>query len=130
MQLINPDFDMSKPLQHAADPPHVRPPASDSLPSRLLTANRALAMSTSLQTSLDPTRLIELFSREAGALITHQGIRYRNEAFDLDVKLGTQARHSCSYRLQRSSICCVRCCTRCAMPCCTRMPCGWHSAIP
>jgi diguanylate cyclase (GGDEF)-like protein len=100
MQLINPDFDMSKPLHHAADPPHVRPPASDSLPSRLLTANRALAMSTSLQTSLDPTRLIELFSREAGALITHQGIRYRNEAFDLDVKLGTQARHSCSYRLQ------------------------------
>ncbi len=91
---------MSKPLQHTADPPHVRPAASDSLPSRQLTANRALALSTSLQTSLDPTRLIELFSMEAGALITHQGIRYRNEAFDLDVKLGTQARHSCTYRLQ------------------------------
>jgi len=91
---------MSKPLQHSADPLHVQPPASDSFPVRQLTANRALAMTKSLQTSLDPTRLIELFSMEAGALITHQGIRYRNDAFDLDVKLGSQARHSCTYRLQ------------------------------
>jgi diguanylate cyclase (GGDEF)-like protein len=100
MQLINPEFDMSKPLQHAADPPHVQSPARDSFPRPQLTASRALAMATSLQTSLDPMRLIELFSREADALITHQGIRYRNDTFDLDVKLGSQARHSCTYRLQ------------------------------
>lgn len=100
MQVINPDSDMSKPLHHIADTPRGRPTASDSSPLQQLTANSAMAMTRSLQTSLDPTRLIELFSLEAGALIVHQGIRYRNDALDLDVKLGTQARHSCTYRLK------------------------------
>jgi len=64
-----------------------------------LTAHKTLELAQSLQTSLDPTRLIELFSMEAGALIVHQGIRYRNDTLDLDVKIGRQARHSCTYNL-------------------------------
>lgn len=53
----------------------------------------------SLQTTLDLTRLIEIFSAEVGALIVHQGIRYSFDDFELDLKVGQQARHACSYHL-------------------------------
>ncbi len=99
MQVINPDTSMSKPLPHIADRSHGPTPPRDGSLLQQLTANSAMAMTQSLQTSLDPTRLIELFSIEAGALIVHQGIRYRNDDLDLDVKRGDQARHSCTYRL-------------------------------
>ena len=90
---------MSKPLQQVGDSPRAPSPNGDPSVLQQLTASRALAITQSLQTSLDPTRLIELFSMEAGALIVHQGLRYRNDDLDLDVKLGRQARHSCSYQL-------------------------------
>lgn len=62
-------------------------------------AHKALEITTSLQTSLDPTRLVELFRSEVGALIEHQGIRYRNEELDLELRFGRQTRHSCTYKL-------------------------------
>lgn len=99
MRVINPEPSMSKPLHHIADALNGPLPAGDSSALRQLTAKKALELTQSLQTSLDPTRLIEVFSMEAGALIVHQGIRYRNDDLDLDVKLGRQARHSCSYKL-------------------------------
>jgi len=90
---------MSKPLHHMTEV--LSGPASPVDRSALseLTARKALEITQSLQTSLDPTRLIELFSMEVATLIVHQGIRYRNDDLNLDVKLGRQARHSCTYKL-------------------------------
>lgn len=90
---------MNKPLHHMTEASHrPAPPANRSLMSEL-TARKALDIVGSLQTSLDPTRLIELFSMEVAALIAHEGIRYRNDDLDLDLKLGRTARHSCTYKL-------------------------------
>ncbi len=87
-----PLHEMAQVVTGAAPPPRrsVRPE---------LAAQQTLELVRYLQTTLDPTRLIELFSQEVGALIPHQGVRYRNEDLNLEVKLGTQARHSCSYKL-------------------------------
>ena len=74
---------MSKPLHHIADASNRLLPSGNSSVLRQQTARKALEMTQSLQTSLDPTRLIEIFSMEAGALIVHQGIRYRNDDLDL-----------------------------------------------
>jgi len=90
---------MNKPLPQTAD--FLKNPLKTGDRSVLqeLTSNKALEITQSLQTTLDPTRLIEIFSAEVGALIVHQGIRYRNEDIELDLKLGRQARHACSYHL-------------------------------
>ncbi|VAW74305.1 diguanylate cyclase/phosphodiesterase (GGDEF & EAL domains) with PAS/PAC sensor(s) [hydrothermal vent metagenome] len=64
-----------------------------------LASQKALEITQSLQTTLDPTRLIEIFSAEVGALIVHQGVRYRNDDVEIDLKLGRQARHACTYHL-------------------------------
>ncbi len=89
---------MNKPLhdilQAVAETPAIRGPARQEV-----AAYQTLEMVRCLQTSLDPTRLMELFSQEVGHLVPHQGIRYRNDDLELEVKLGTQSRHSCSYKL-------------------------------
>ncbi len=90
---------MIKPLHHMTEAMNGPAPSGDHSALSELTAHKALEITRSLQTSLDPTRLIELFSMEVGALIVHQGIRYRNDDLDLDVKIGSQARHSCTYKL-------------------------------
>ncbi len=91
---------MNKPLHHMTEASHQPSPTANhrSLLSDL-TARKTLEIVGALQTSLDPTRLIELFSMEAAALIAHEGVRYRNDDLDLDVKLGRRARHSCTYKL-------------------------------
>ena len=100
MRVTNPDTTMNKPLSHISAVPHDGPRLTrDRSVLKDLTARKALEITQGLQTSLDPTRLIELFSMEVGSLIVHQGIRYRNNDLDLDVKLGIQARHSCTYQL-------------------------------
>jgi diguanylate cyclase (GGDEF)-like protein len=90
---------MNKPLQRLGETPPRPVPRGrgDFLPG--IVARKALEITASLQTTLDPTRLVELFSREVGALIEHQGIRYRNEELDLEVRFGRRARHSCTYKL-------------------------------
>ena len=90
---------MNKQLHTIADTSIGASPAGDRSVLSDLTARKALEITRALQTSLDPTRLIELFSMEAGTLIVHQGLRYRNDELDLEVKLGNQARHSCTYKL-------------------------------
>jgi len=99
MRVIEPEPPMNKPLHNIANVLH--DPLSSGRRSGLreLTAQKTLEITRSLQTTLDPSRLIEMFSLEVGALIVHQGIRYRNDDLDLDMKLGPKARHSCSYQL-------------------------------
>ena len=91
---------MNKPLHHIADSLNAPQPPSDRSVLRELTARKALEITQSLQTSLDPGRLVEMFSMEVGTLIVHQGVWYRNDGLDLDLELGRQARHSCSYKLK------------------------------
>lgn len=90
---------MNKPLPQSAD--FLKDPLKSGDRSVLqeLTSKKSLEITQSLQTTLDPTRLIEIFSAEVGSLIVHQGIRYHNEDTGIDLKLGRQARHACSYNL-------------------------------
>jgi len=67
---------MNKPLPQIASAINSQATARDRSVLSELTARKALEITRILQTSLDPTRLIELFSMEAGALIMHQGLRY------------------------------------------------------
>ena len=60
---------------------------------------RALELTGALQTTLDPEHLITLFSEQIQDLVPHQGLRYRNDDLNLEVRIGTQARHSCTYTL-------------------------------
>jgi len=99
MRAINPESIMNKPLHHPADALNGSLPKGNTTLFQDIIARKALEVTRSLQTSLDPTRLIELFSMEVNDLIVHQGIRYRNDDLNLDVSLGRQARHSCSYQL-------------------------------
>jgi len=99
MPVINPETAMNKPLHHIADSLNAPKPSGDRSVLRELTARKALEITQSLQTSLDPGRLVEMFSMEVGTLIVHQGVCYRNDGLDLDLELGRQARHSCSYKL-------------------------------
>jgi diguanylate cyclase (GGDEF)-like protein len=94
-----PETAMNKSLPHIAQLLNVSEPSRDRSVLREQTASKALEITQSLQTSLDPGHLVQMFSIEVGALIVHQGIRYRNETVDLDLELGRQARHSCSYAL-------------------------------
>jgi len=52
-----------------------------------------------LQTTLELSQLLPLFSRQIRAWIPHDGFRYRNPDLSLEVQGGERARHSCSYRL-------------------------------
>ncbi len=90
---------MNKPLHHIRALLSTPEPSSDQSILRELTESKALEITQSLQTSLDPDRLIEMFSMEVGTLIVHQGISYRNDAIELNLEMGRQARHSCSYTL-------------------------------
>lgn len=60
---------------------------------------KGLEISGVLQTTLDAERVVALFASEAGALIAHDGLQYRNVQRDLTLDFGTTARHSCTYRL-------------------------------
>jgi len=91
---------MNKPLHHIAELLNAPTRSGDRSVLRELTADKAVEITQSLQTSLDPGRLVEMFSMEVGTLIVHQGVRYLNGDLDLDLELGRQAQHSCSYKLK------------------------------
>lgn len=90
---------MSKPVHTMADRPQAGPAQCDEQALRRQGGRRALEITGTLQTTLDPERLIELFSEQVRDLVPHQGLRYRNDDLNLEVRLGTQARHSCTYKL-------------------------------
>jgi GGDEF domain-containing protein len=91
---------MNRPLHHIAELLNAPKPSADRSVLHELTANKAGEITQSLQTSLDPGRLIEMFSMEVGTLIVHQGVSYLNDDFGLDLELGRQARHSCTHKLK------------------------------
>jgi diguanylate cyclase (GGDEF)-like protein len=100
MPATDPETAMNKPLHHIAELLSAPKPSGDRSVLRELTADKAVEITQSLQTSLDPSRLVEMFSMEVGTLIVHQGVRYLNDDLDLDLELGRQAQHSCSYKLK------------------------------
>jgi diguanylate cyclase (GGDEF)-like protein len=90
---------MNKPLHHTTEVRNGTSPPPPRLDLSVLAEQKAVDIVRTLQTTLDPTRLIELFSQEAGSLVPHEGVRYRNLEPDLEVQLGIRARHSCTYKL-------------------------------
>lgn len=63
------------------------------------TMQLALGLSRALQTSLDPTRLVDLFSDNMQGFVAHDGMLYRNDALGIQHRLGSQGRHRCTYSL-------------------------------
>jgi len=59
----------------------------------------ALQIANMLQTTLDITKLIEIYSNEIKALIPHDSITLENKAYDVNITIGTKARNTCSYQL-------------------------------
>ncbi|MBI5449913.1 MAG: GGDEF domain-containing protein [Gammaproteobacteria bacterium] len=62
-------------------------------------ARKALQIANVLQTSLEVDRLIDIYSSEIKSLIPHDGIRFENELYQLDVELGSKEKNSCSFQL-------------------------------
>ena len=60
---------------------------------------KALRLSGILQTTLDITKIIELFAHEISALVNYHHISYSHKELDIAVAYGTVAPHSCTYRL-------------------------------
>lgn len=58
-----------------------------------------LQLVTRLQTTLDLASLLQLFMQELGSHIRVDGLRYRNEQYQLEPLLGRNTSHSCGYRL-------------------------------
>ncbi len=59
----------------------------------------ALGLSRALQTSLEPVRLVDLFSDHLQELVPHDGYRYHMDVLNLEHSRGDQSRHRCSYTL-------------------------------
>jgi diguanylate cyclase (GGDEF)-like protein len=60
---------------------------------------KRLQLATALQTTLDVETLIHNFSRSLQELVTHRGLRYRNEPADIDVGTGELAGNGDEIRL-------------------------------
>ena len=61
---------------------------------------RLLAMTQSLQTTLDIPALLELFYLQTQANVALDGLQYVNEPLDLEYDLGSRSRHTCHYNLR------------------------------
>lgn len=57
-------------------------------------------ISSALQTTLEFSELISIFSNKIQSTIPHNSVEYANEAFEMDFKRGVVGRHSCSYALK------------------------------
>ena len=66
-------------------------------PSPALT--RALEITSALQTTLDPQKLIEVFAREVRTTLQFSGLRYRHEPMKLLLQVDQLATNTCSYKL-------------------------------
>jgi diguanylate cyclase (GGDEF)-like protein len=60
---------------------------------------KTLKITSVLQTTLEVSKLIELFAAEVQGAAAHHHVSYRNPAQGIDLSLGKPARHSCTYRL-------------------------------
>ena len=57
-------------------------------------------ISSALQTTLEFSKLISIFSLKIESLIPHSAFVYINSEFELEIKSGVFTRHSCSYALK------------------------------
>jgi diguanylate cyclase (GGDEF)-like protein len=57
-------------------------------------------ISSALQTTLEFTKLIPIFSSKIESMIPHSAFVYTNAEFNLEIKSGVFTRHSCSYALK------------------------------
>ena len=60
---------------------------------------KTLKITSVLQTTLEVSKLIELFAGEVQGAVAHHHVSYSNPAQGIDLSLGEPARHSCAYRL-------------------------------
>ena len=90
---------MPKTMQTMSENPSTLPVRRENSVLLNLSDKQLLQITQSLQSTLDPEQLIQRFSMELGAFIVHQGIHYKNKDHEIDLKLGRQARHQCSYTL-------------------------------
>ena len=56
-------------------------------------------LTTVLQTSLDISEILQIFLEEVQVAVTVDSINFQHSAYNLDIDLGEQKRHSCNYRL-------------------------------
>ncbi len=61
--------------------------------------DKTLKIASVLQTTLEVSKLIELFAAEVQGVVAHNHVSYINPAQDVALNLGDLARHSCTYRL-------------------------------
>lgn len=59
----------------------------------------ALKIANELQTTLDISKLIEIYSNEIKKLVPHDSITFENKPHSIEVTIGARARNSCSYQL-------------------------------
>ncbi len=82
------------------DPVESAPGVAPAVPAASVQhTQQALQILALLATTLDLTRLIEIFAAEVNRVVAHDGLSYENEAEAVEVQIGAPERHSCSYRL-------------------------------
>lgn len=57
-------------------------------------------ISSALQTTLEFSELISIFSQKIQATLPHTSVEYNNAEFDLEFSRGVVSRHTCSYALK------------------------------
>jgi len=62
-------------------------------------SERRYRMATSLQSTLDVEKILQIFSQELSPYMNLQGLQYINETHQLKHNLGKKASNSCGYRL-------------------------------
>ena len=60
---------------------------------------KSLQLSGVLQSTLELSKVLELFSTEISALVPHNGLSYENEEESFAISFGNEAQHRCSYAL-------------------------------
>lgn len=61
--------------------------------------SRALEITSTLQTTLDPQKIIEIFAREVRTAVPFDGLRFRHEPMQLLLQVDHLASNTCSYKL-------------------------------
>lgn len=92
-------MNMATPLHSVTENGDTGQPAYGPMGTAGESVQLALGLSRALQTSLDPVRLVDLFSDHMQQFVAHDGMLYRNPSLDLSHKVGSQARHRCTYTL-------------------------------